>query len=219
MKYSFDADDCVFLFVFDLRSILERKNPMGLLEAFREAFSRSDKTILVLNYINAKFNPEGVQQIRKMSEGMNVRIYDGHLGAEGYLALISASDCYVSLHRSEGLGIPMAEAMSFGKPVIGTGYSGNMEFMTDSNSLLVKYELKELERDYGPYEKGNTWAEPDIGNAAQLMRWVYENREEALDIGKNAQKEIMEILNPTFAAQEIRTRLEQIYAELNSSLH
>jgi glycosyltransferase involved in cell wall biosynthesis len=107
----------------------------------------------------------------------------------------------------------MAEAMSFGKPVIATSYSGNMEFMNSNNSLLVRYDLKELNKNYGPYRKGNVWAEPDIEQAAQLMRWVYENRKEGNSIGARAQKEIKETLNPKLAAEEIRSRLECIFSQ------
>jgi len=125
--------------------------------------------------------------------------------------LLAASDCYVSLHRSEGLGLPMAEAMYLGKPVIATAYGGNMDFMTLNNSLLVKYKLVELERDYGPYEKRAVWAEPDIKHASELMRWAYENIDEAKAVGERGSEDVKQRMNPLMTSREIRARLEQIY--------
>jgi GT2 family glycosyltransferase/glycosyltransferase involved in cell wall biosynthesis len=212
-RFPFTDDKCIFLFIFDFHSVIDRKNPQGLLNAFRKAFDRTDKALLVLNYINGNANPKGVRLVQKMTKGLSVEILDGHLSQDDYLALMSASDCYVSLHRSEGFGVPMAEAMSLGKPVIATGYSGNMDFMNSNNSLIVGYELKELEKDYGPYKKGNVWAEPDVEQAAQHMRWVYANREKANSIGARAEKEIKETLNPEVAAEEIRRRLECIFSQ------
>ena len=82
----------------------------------------------------------------------------GHLGASWRMA-----DCYVSLHRSEGLGLTMAESMVLGKPVIATAYSGNLDFMTEENSFLVPYSWTEVPRGAGPYPAGARWAEPDSG--------------------------------------------------------
>ena len=82
-------------------------------------------------------------------------------------------DCYVSLHRSEGLGLTMAEAMALGKPVIATGYSGNLHFMTPDNSYLVDYSRVAVPSGCDPYPAGAKWAEPDAEQAAELMRLVY----------------------------------------------
>jgi glycosyltransferase involved in cell wall biosynthesis len=148
------------------------------------------------------------------SANLNVKILSRHLSDQEYLSILAACDCYVSLHRSEGLGLPMAEAMYLAKPVIATAYGGNSDFMNANNSLPLRYELVELDKDYGPYEKGNVWAEPDVAQAAELMRWVYENRELAKRIGQRAAIDIRESMNPTKASHEIRTRLEQVYSKL-----
>jgi hypothetical protein len=84
--------------------------------------------------------------------------------------------------------------------------------MNASNSLPLNYELVELERDYGPYKKGSLWAEPDVGQAADFMRWVCENRELAKGIGQRAADSIREFMNPTIASQQIRARLEMVYS-------
>jgi len=207
-------DECVFLFVFDFASILERKNPLGLLKAFGQAFDRNDRAVLLLSHINSMLDSEGARMLEKASAKLNVKILSKHLLEQEYISILAASDCYISLHRSEGLGLPMAEAMYLAKPVIATAYGGNSDFMNANNSLPLRYELVELDRDYGPYEKGSVWAEPDVGQAAELMRWVYENRELAKRIGQRAADDIRESMNPTKASHEIRTRLERVYSKL-----
>ncbi|MEM3574926.1 MAG: glycosyltransferase family 4 protein [Candidatus Bathyarchaeia archaeon] len=204
-------DAFIFLFMFDFQSVFERKNPLAVLEAFRRAFGGGGEAMLVINCINSKADPPSHRALMRSASGLNARIIDGHLSDKSYLNLLSACDCYISLHRSEGFGLIMAEAMYLGKPVIATGYSGNMDFMNGDNSLLVRYDLVELERDYGPYEKGNVWAEPDVGHAAELMRWVYENGDEAKGIGRRASEDVRRLMDPLAASREIRERLEHAY--------
>jgi glycosyltransferase involved in cell wall biosynthesis len=216
-KLDLAEDLYVFLFMFDFGGIFERKNPLAVVKAFGLSFGRDERALLVLNHINSWFNPAAAKILRRASSGLNVTIIDRHLSERDYLSLLAASDCYVSLHRSEGLGLTMAEAMFLGKPVIATAYSGNMDFMNVNNSLLVEYELAELKKDYGPYEKGNVWAEPDIEHAAELMRWVYDNPDKAGTMGKRASSDIRQYMNPTLASQGIRERLVYIYERFGST--
>jgi SAM-dependent methyltransferase len=104
--------------------------------------------------------------------------------------LTHACDCYVSLHRAEGTGITMANAMAAAKPVIATGWSGNTDFMDASNSLLVRFDLVELDRDVGPYKLGGTWADPDVEHASALMRHVFDHPDEAAALGAAARRAI-----------------------------
>ena len=97
-------------------------------------------------------------------------LIDSVQSREESYGLLNACDAYVSLHRSEGFGLTMAEAMFFGKPVIATGYSGNLDFMSADNSILIPYEKTPLLRDYMVYRKGSFWAEPSIAAAAEAMR-------------------------------------------------
>ena len=113
-----------------------------------------------------------MEALQEAAAGANVRILDQVLSRADIDALLELSDCYVSLHRSEGFGLTIAEAMSLAKPVIATAYSGNMDFMTLSNSFPVNYRLTAIERDYGPYRQGWPWADPDLEHAAALMRHV-----------------------------------------------
>jgi glycosyltransferase involved in cell wall biosynthesis len=199
----------LFLFNFDFHSVVERKNPEGVIAAFRRAFGGGKENVaLVLKSINARHHPEAAARLRAMAEGLNVLWKDEHLTGTEMKQLFSAADCYVSLHRSEGLGLGMARAMSYGKPVIATGYSGNLDFTTPENSLLVRYRLVELERDYGGYEKGGFWAEPDIDHAAAQMRRVFENPGEAQTLGEKARADLTTRLNPASVLANIRRRLD-----------
>jgi glycosyltransferase involved in cell wall biosynthesis len=140
----------------------------------------------------------------------DIRVVEGYVSAAEKNAMIAACDCYVSLHRSEGYGLTMAEAMAYGKPVIATRYSGNLEFMDDSNSYLVPFLLAPIPRRCGPYPAGERWAEPDVAAAAKLMRRVYERRDEALKVGRKARSTLVEHDTIGRTASFISCRLAQI---------
>jgi len=213
-RYGIRDEQFVFLFVFDFHSSIERKNPHGLLRAFSDAFKGQNDVLLLINGINGHAHSDELSMLRNKSKGLNVRILEEHLSRPDYHALFSAANCYASLHRSEGFGVPIAEAMLLGKPVIATGYSGNMDYMNLNNSLPIKFKMIQLNESHGPYEKGNVWADPDIEHASGLMRWVYENRDEADRIGGRAQIEIRETLNPTLAGREMKERLKLISSKI-----
>ena len=121
-----------------------------------------------------------------------------------------ACDCYISLHRAEGFGLTMAEAMAMEKPVIATGYSGNMDFMTAENSFLVNHKLVPIAKDHGPYKRGFIWAEPDLEHAAELMRHVYEHREPARKVGMLARRDILATLTPEVVAGRLKAQLDRL---------
>jgi glycosyltransferase involved in cell wall biosynthesis/SAM-dependent methyltransferase len=173
--------DFVFLFVYDYNSILARKNPLGLLDAFVRAFpDAGEGASLVLKSINGDLHPEQhASVVDAASEHAHVHVLDRFLSPADKNRLIVSCDAYVSLHRSEGFGITMAEAMLLGKPVIATGYSGNTDFMTPENSWPVRYELRPIGEGADPYPADAEWAEPDLGHAAASMREVFDDRAEA----------------------------------------
>jgi glycosyltransferase involved in cell wall biosynthesis len=212
-RFSLCEDDYVFLFSFDFLSTLARKNPLGLITAFRDAFRPDDDVTLVLKSINSGHDPDGKRLVQLAIEGLKVKWIDDHLSGVEMRSLFASADAYVSLHRSEGLGLGMAQAMSLGKPVIATGYSGNLEFMNEGNSLLVKYDQIELDRDYGSvtkpsaYEKGSFWAEPDLAHAAEQMRRLFENRDRGAEVGARGCEEIRAALDPARTVLEIVERV------------
>jgi len=215
--FGFKPDSFLFLFSFDFHSVVQRKNPDALIAAFKKAFGAGkDDVCLILKTINAHRHVEQAESLRRATQGLNVIWISEHLDGLGMKQLFATADCYVSLHRSEGLGLGMAQAMSLGKPVIATGYSGNMDFTTPTNSLLVRYQLAELEQDHGVYEKGNFWAEPDTDQAAEHMRWVFENREESRQLGERARADLHQTMSPTTALAHMRRRLGEIDARFKS---
>jgi len=209
-KLGLAPDELVFLTVFDVHSHLARKNPLAAIDAFRLAFMPSDRVRLVLKCVNAHADLAGMEALAARAEGHAIAIYDGYWPAHDVRDLMAACDAYVSLHRSEGIGLPIADAMALGKPVIATGWSGNMDFMTVSNSFPVQYALEEIEADVGPYRAGQVWAEPSVKHAAALMRHIYERREEVRARGETARREIESGYSPASVARLVEHRLEAI---------
>jgi glycosyltransferase involved in cell wall biosynthesis len=205
-------DHFVFLFMFDLHSQIHRKNPEGVFRAFREAFRDDDRATLVIKTTGGDIHSADLESLRETIRGRNVILLDKLMTRARAYGLIAMSDCFVSLHRSEGFGLGLAEAMLMAKPVIATGYSGNLDFMNQPNSLLVDYELVEIKEDRPIYTRGNFWAEPSTRQATAFMREVYEHPEEARARALRGQKEAQSLLSLEAAGKRMRARLEQIVA-------
>jgi glycosyltransferase involved in cell wall biosynthesis len=203
------ADATAFLFMFDVSSQFERKNPLAVIRAFREA-DVANRAVLVLKLTNAAFDPDAVRRIRHEIEGLPVVLLEGHMDRPRVVGLVATCDCYVSLHRSEGLGLTLAEAMAVGKPVIGTAYSGNLDFMTADNSFLVPATTVALARDHGPYPVGFEWAEPDLDEAARLIRRVVDDPDTARLVGARAAADIARDRSASATGAALRSRLEAI---------
>jgi len=206
-----------FLYIFDVSSQTERKNPRGAIEAFRRARFDRDDAVLVLKFTNAEYDREGVRVLHEAAAELNVHFLDGYMERQEVCALLNVADCYFSPHRSEGFGLTILESMSLGKPVIATAYSGNMDFMTPENSFLLSYKLAALEHDYGPYMRGAVWADPDLDEAARLMRLMVENPAEGHARARTAQRQIARERQPSVTGAAVRDRLEAIRAGSSSA--
>jgi glycosyltransferase involved in cell wall biosynthesis len=205
-------DHFVFLFMFDLHSQVHRKNPDAVFRAFQRAFRENDKATLLIKTTGGDIFSTDLKLLRKTIRGPNVILLDKLMTRAQAYGLIAMADCFVSLHRSEGFGLGLAEAMLMAKPVIATGYSGNLDFMNRNNSLLVDYELVEIKEDRPIYTRGNVWAEPSIEQAAAYMRDIYERRDDARARALRGQVETRSLLSLEAAGQRMRARLEQIVA-------
>jgi len=206
-KFGIKNDEIVFLFIFDYLSVFERKNPLAVVKSFQNAFDENDKAKLIIKSINGSKFPEKEKELKKLCNSKNILLLDQIMNKDELLSLLASSDCYVSLHRSEGLGLTIAEAMYAKKPVIATNYGGNTDFMNTENSYPVKFEIVELEKNFGPYTKGNVWAEPDINHASNLMKKVYENYDDTKKIGIKGSEYVRKHMSFQAAGQEILSRL------------
>jgi glycosyltransferase involved in cell wall biosynthesis len=175
LDFGISPDRFVFLSVFDMRSGFGRKNPLAAMRAFQEAFAGHPDCELIVKVNHAHSNPAGLRCLRAEAARHTVRVIDDTFRHGDVEALIRCADCVVSLHRAEGFGLVLAEAMLLEKPVIATGYSGNLDFTTPSTAFLVSYSLQRVGPENPPYPEHCFWANPCIDDAANQMRIVYEN--------------------------------------------
>jgi glycosyltransferase involved in cell wall biosynthesis len=200
-----------FLQLFDFSSIMERKNPHGLIEAFTRAFCRGEGPILVLKGINGELRLNDRERLRAAAGNRSdIVIIDAYFSPEEKNALLRFCDCYVSLHRAEGMGLTIAEAMALGKPVIATGYSGNLHFMTPENSYLVNYVMSSVPPGCDPYPETAIWAEPDLDEAARFMREVYEGSADSKTRAQRGQADVLQCHSVRTSGAAIAARLERI---------
>ena len=198
-------DAAIFLATFDLSSIIERKNPLGTIEAFRRAFGTGSDAYLVLKVNRAESFPAEFGKICEAIAGLNGTILAGVWPKEELLALMACCDAAVSLHRSEGFGYTVAEAMLLGKPAIATDYSATAEFLNAEVGLPVNWTRATIPTDAGPYRRGWTWAEPDVDQAAERMRWVRDHRDDARTLGERARI----VAEERFAVAKLAARMAE----------
>jgi glycosyltransferase involved in cell wall biosynthesis len=202
--------DFLFLTMFDVLSIVARKNPHGVIRAFRAMYRDFPNSRLVLKINNGDHLPEAVADLRAACEGLPVCIIDHSMSRTEVNGLVACCDCLVSLHRSEGYGFALAEAMYLGKPVIATAYSGSMDFTTHDNSFLVDYQLRPVGAGSQPYPETSRWAEPDTRSAAEHMRTVQKRQELARTVALKGQAFVRENLSAARVGQRMAERLQQI---------
>ena len=211
-------EDCfIFLHISDALSIPERKNPIGVVAAFLQAFADKPeaKVKLVIKLSNLNHQPVLSEAIfAAMDKEPRIQLIHDYLDRNTLNNLLNTCDCYVSLHRAEGFGLPIAEAMYLGKPVIATPWSGNEDFMDEENSLPVDYTMIELDKDFGPYQKGQVWAEPNLANAAAKMVEIQCNPALAERVGSLAAKRIKEMYSADRIAEIQESRCADIHASL-----
>jgi glycosyltransferase involved in cell wall biosynthesis len=206
-------DKFLFLFSFDYLSVFKRKNPLAVIEAFTRAFEHGERAGLIIKCINQDRDPAAHAELRAAAAAHpGVEVIDRYLDPLDNSSLTALCDSYVSLHRAEGFGLGPAEAMWLGKPVIATGYSGNLDFMTAENSLLVDYRMVSIGAGADPYPADARWADPDVQHAASLMRGLFDDPERARRLGASAAADIRRTHSPSAAGQIMRRRLEAIRA-------
>ncbi|WP_328605613.1 FkbM family methyltransferase [Amycolatopsis sp. NBC_00345] len=209
-----------FLFAFDFNSVAERKNPWGAVEAFQRAFPGRDDVRLTVKAINAKMHPSAAERLRAAVVGDDrVELIETYLTVAELHDLYERSTCYVSLHRSEGFGLTVAEAMARAMPVISTDYSSTREFLDATTGWPVPYQLVPVGKGNYPYHETAVWAEPDLDAAATAMREVADNPAEAAKRGKQAREYILRERSMATAAEWMRAELENAHHAWQAGKH
>lgn len=204
-------DRFIFLFTFDMRSFIERKNPVATVRAFKRAFPSETQVRLVFKVINWATSPEGRELLlEEIGFDERIIVIDEAYDRSQMASLFACCDAYVSLHRSEGFGRGPAEAMYMGKPVITTGYSGNMDFTTPENSLLVSGDLVPVKSGEYLYPEGQVWADPDVAEAAEHMRTLFDDHEVRRRIGQAGRRTILNTYSRKAVGLAYRARLEAL---------
>ena len=169
--FGLPAEVVIVLVSFSISSSYVRKNPLAAVAAFRAAFGNRPDRFLLMKVGNPSSAPEDFRELASaVSNLANARLFTETLSTADNHALIAAADIVLSLHRSEGFGLVPAEAMLLGKPVVATGWSGNLDFMDEESAALVGHRLVPASDPRGVFEApGAVWAEPDIGEAARHL--------------------------------------------------
>lgn len=210
-EFGLPEDATVFLVMADSLSSMERKNPFGAIAAFKLAFGDDPAKLLLVKTRNLAARPEAEADIRNaVGNASNIRVLDEALPEAARWRLMRSVDAVVSLHRSEGFGLVLAEAMALGLPVILTNWSGPEDFAGADSAFLVNFSMIPCEDKYGVYgDAGSEWTEPDLEHAAGVMREVASDRERVHQVGERARARIAETLSASRIGAAMRDRLEQ----------
>lgn len=210
-RFRLPAESFLFLTLFDLNSYSARKNPRAAIDAFRRSGLAGRGAALVIKVQNAAGNPADFAALQAAVRDLpGTVLLTETLSRADIYALEAACDAFVSLHRSEGFGLAVAECMLLGKPVISTDWSATAEFVTRDNGCPVRARLVTLEQNHGPYAKGSTWADPDPAHAAEYMHRLHAERTWATELGRAARETMQARFAPAVIGARYRRRLESI---------
>jgi glycosyltransferase involved in cell wall biosynthesis len=215
--FALPADKFIFLTSFDFHSSIHRKNPYAAIEAFRKAFpSDRDDVRLLVKTSNGNLYPDQLHGLLALSlQDPRILLRDQIIDQSHMRALQRCSDAYISLHRAEGFGLGLAECMRLGKPVVGTAWSGNMDFMSSDNSCLVDYSLVPVMEGQYTHGASMSWAQADTDHAAAYLRRLVEDDEFRERIARNAATDAKSLLSPESAARSLIARLDWLAGRTN----
>lgn len=210
------GDGVLFLTVFGFYSSVARKNPQGTIAAFLRAFPTAEPggPELVIKTIDEDAHPAELAELQALiAPHDHVHLLPGYLDRAGMDDLLAAADVIVSLHRAEGLGYTPAEAMALGRAVIATGYSGNLEYMSADNAVLVPAPLIPIGDDGGPYPADSRWADPDLDAAASAMRELAADPARRAALAARAKADLAAGFTPEAAGRTIAQALARVPAK------
>lgn len=213
--YGLPEDKFTFFFTFDAASYLDRKNPIAVVKAFKQAFpSKKEKVHLLLKTMNTDAaGPLWSALLKEVGNDPRITVMEKRLDRDEVLGLNLACDAFVSLHRSEGFGRCVAEAMAYGKPVITTNYSGTRDFAKEDTACVVDYKLVPVPDDAYPFWRDQVWAEPSINHATTLMRKLVNDKKFRDSMALAGQKYVLENFNESAIGSKYATQLDSIRAK------
>jgi glycosyltransferase involved in cell wall biosynthesis len=216
--YGLSQESILFNFVFDLNSMIARKNPQAVLKAFQQAFATSEFNVGLVIKTFPPRRPEPLWELLKAAAASDQRItiIEADLERPSILALLACCDVYVSLHRSEGLGMGLAEALQLGLDVIATDYGGNTDFYTGPLSHPIPYHLIPVQPGDYPYHQGMVWAEPDLDAAVAVMRQVAMKRRLSPTTDQATVDSYRQRFSAAEAGAHFRRRLEELWLARHS---
>jgi glycosyltransferase involved in cell wall biosynthesis len=212
-KLGLDDRRFYYLFSFDYYSYPDRKNPLGVLKTFQDAFRKGDENVgLIIKSTGAPAHyPEIKQRMQAAMEvDPRIKIFDRTMTRREVLGLIQSCDCYVSLHRAEGFGLAMVEAMNFGKAVIGTDFSGSTDFLSEQTGFPVSCELRPVQPNEYVWTEGQSWAEPNHQKAIELLKLVFENPQLGTKKGNNARAFVRQRYGKDAVGAVLEARIAEI---------
>ncbi len=204
-----------FLVSFDACSDLERKNPQSAILAFKLAFGQRPDVQLIIkisNFTRCVKNLSILQDL--VVDNKNIVIFPTNFSKEQYLDLIESVDAYVSLHRGEGFGLNIQQAMAMGKPVIVTNYGGNTDFCHSENSILIDYKIVPIKHELSQYPYYTKWADPDVKQASLAMQKIFYDKEFRSRLGINASKDILTNHSLANVASLMQRRIQRISSRI-----
>ena len=207
--FGLPEDAIIILNSFHIGSNFTRKNPVAAINAFRRAFGDRKDRILIIKLSDPGNVPWARQELNAaIASAPNIHVIERTLSSKDMTGLMALSDIVISTHRSEGFGLICAEAMRLGKPVIATGWSGNLDFMNEENSALLPYKLIPVEdRDNAFDSRNQQWADPDVDAAARWLTRLADDPDLRRHMGVKAAKDIAEYLSPAHFAKTVSTLL------------
>ena len=210
--FSLPADAFIFLFVFDFKSHVSRKNPSACVEAFQRAFlGKGENVNLVIKSMDgALYEKEFANLQEQVKTDPRIFLIDEKYRPDEMTGLMQTADSFISLHRSEGIGLGLAQSMLLGKPVIATNYSGNTDFTLEDNSCRVNYKLVEVGKKEYPFAKGQVWADPDVDHAAWYMRKLVDDEGYRNSLAAKGQAFIRDQHNCTVTGERYLSRLREL---------
>jgi glycosyltransferase involved in cell wall biosynthesis len=214
-RFGLSDTDFVVLTSLDLNSFFSRKNPQATIAAFQHAFpDQTDVRLVIKMHGGARsFDSERAEIVKWIEDDERIVVIDEVLQREEMDALQESADCFISLHRSEGFGLNIAEMMGRGKPVVSTAYSGSNEFVRRDTAFGVGFAMTAVGKDQYPFWNGQFWAEPSARSAAASLREIYEHSDRAAKIAERGRALIDTEFAPQVIGQRMAERLREIHGE------